>query len=65
MERRIDLSVPAYYKKAWVGGVDLNAFLPFESANFDALDLVEVIEPIENQPQSSREVARVLKPKSI
>jgi hypothetical protein len=34
----MDLSVPVYYKKARVGGVDLNAFLPFESANFDVVE---------------------------
>jgi SAM-dependent methyltransferase len=45
-----------------VGGVDLNAFLPFKSAIFDAVNLVEVIEHIENQPQLIREIARVLKP---
>jgi SAM-dependent methyltransferase len=45
-----------------VGGVDLNAFLPFKSAVFDAVNLVEVIEHIENQPQLIREIARVLKP---
>lgn len=50
---------------ARVGGVDLNAFLPFQSASFDAVDLVEVIEHIENQPQLIREVARVLKPKGV
>jgi SAM-dependent methyltransferase len=45
-----------------VGGVDLNAFLPFKSASFDAVNLVEVIEHIENQPQLVREIGRVLKP---
>jgi SAM-dependent methyltransferase len=47
---------------ARVGGVDLNCFLPFQSASFDAVDLVEVIEHIENQPQLVREINRVLKP---
>lgn len=45
-----------------VGGVDLNHFLPFRSSTFDAVDLVEVIEHIENQPQLIREIRRVLKP---
>ncbi len=45
-----------------VGGVDLNDFLPFQSATFDAVDLVEVIEHIENQAQLIREIRRVLKP---
>ncbi len=45
-----------------VGGVDLNQFLPFRSGAFDAVNLVEVIEHIENQPQLIREICRVLKP---
>lgn len=44
-----------------VGGVDLNAFLPFKASTFDAIDVVEVIEHIENQPQLIREIARLLK----
>jgi SAM-dependent methyltransferase len=48
-----------------VGGVDLNDFLPFRSATFDAVDLVEVIEHIENQPQLLREISRVLKPGGV
>lgn len=48
-----------------VGGVDLNVFLPFRTASFDAVDLVEVIEHIENQPQVIREIARVLKPAGV
>jgi 2-polyprenyl-3-methyl-5-hydroxy-6-metoxy-1,4-benzoquinol methylase len=47
---------------ARVGGVDLNCFLPFQSVSFDGVDLVEVIEHIENQPQLVREINRVLKP---
>jgi 2-polyprenyl-3-methyl-5-hydroxy-6-metoxy-1,4-benzoquinol methylase len=35
--------------------------LPFKSGRFDAINLVEVIEHIENQPQLIREIARVLK----
>jgi len=50
---------------ARVGGVDLNRFLPFQSASFDAVDLVEVIEHIENQPQLVREINRVLKPGGV
>jgi SAM-dependent methyltransferase len=45
-----------------VAGVDLNEFLPFRSATFDAVNLVEVIEHIENQPRLIREIGRVLKP---
>ena len=48
-----------------VGGVDLNAFLPFRSGSFDAVDVVEVIEHIENQAQLVREIARVLKPNGV
>lgn len=44
-----------------VGGVDLNEFLPFRTATFDAVNLIEVIEHIEHQPQLIREIARVLK----
>lgn len=48
-----------------VGGVDLNCFLPFRKESFDGLDLVEVIEHIENQPQLIREMSRVLKPGGV
>jgi len=48
-----------------VGGVDLNQYLPFRSAAFDAVNLVEVIEHIENQAQLIREIARVLKPGGV
>ena len=44
-----------------VGGVDLNEPLPFRSKTFDGLNLTEVIEHIEHQPQLIREIARVLK----
>jgi SAM-dependent methyltransferase len=47
---------------ARVADVDLNCFLPFQSASFDGVDLIEVIEHIENQPQLVREINRVLKP---
>ena len=45
-----------------LSGVDLNQFLPFRDSSADAINLVEVIEHIENQPQLIREFARVLKP---
>ncbi len=48
-----------------VAGVDLNGFLPFRSASFDAVNLVEVIEHIENQAQLVRELNRVLKPGGV
>lgn len=48
-----------------VGGVDLNCFLPFQAASFDAVDIVEVIEHVENQPQLVREINRVLKPGGV
>jgi SAM-dependent methyltransferase len=48
-----------------VGGVDLNSPLPFRSTSFDGVDLVEVIEHIENQPQLIREIHRVLKPGGV
>jgi SAM-dependent methyltransferase len=44
-----------------VGGVDLNEFLPFKSAAFDGVNLIEVIEHIEHQAQLVREIARVSK----
>lgn len=44
-----------------VGGVDLNEHLPFKSATFNGVNLVEVIEHIEHQAQLIREIARVLK----
>ena len=44
-----------------VGGVNLNEYLPFRSATFDAVNLIEVIEHIEHQAQLIREIARVLK----
>jgi SAM-dependent methyltransferase len=56
---------PALAGDRRVGGVDLNALLPFRTASFDAVDLVEVIEHIENQPQLIREIARVLKPNGL
>ncbi len=45
-----------------VGGVNLNDPLPFRGGSFDAVNIVEVIEHIENQPQLIREINRVLKP---
>jgi 2-polyprenyl-3-methyl-5-hydroxy-6-metoxy-1,4-benzoquinol methylase len=33
-----------------VGGVDLNSLLPFKKDSFDAVDIIEVIAHIENQP---------------
>jgi len=48
-----------------LGGVDLNSPLPFRSTSFDGVDLVEVIEHIENQPQLIREIHRVLKPGGV
>ncbi|OGQ78041.1 MAG: hypothetical protein A3F90_15015 [Deltaproteobacteria bacterium RIFCSPLOWO2_12_FULL_60_19] len=44
-----------------VAGVNLNDSLPFKNETFDAVNLIEVIEHIENQPQLIREIARVLK----
>ena len=46
---------------ARVAGVDLNRPLPFKDKTFDAVNLIEVIEHIENQPQLIREIGRVLK----
>ena len=48
-----------------VGGVDLNEPLPFRSGSFDGVNLVEVIEHIEHQPQLIREIARVLKERGV
>jgi SAM-dependent methyltransferase len=48
-----------------VGGVDLNCGLPFKNGCFDGVNLTEVIEHIENQPQLIREIGRVLKPGGI
>jgi SAM-dependent methyltransferase len=48
-----------------VGGVDLNSLLPFKKDSFDAVDIIEVIEHLENQPQLIREIARVLRPGGI
>ena len=45
-----------------VGGVNLNCPLAFRSGSFDAVNIVEVGEHIENQPQLIREINRVLKP---
>lgn len=44
-----------------VGGVDLNEYLPFKSASFDGINLIEVIEHVEHQAQLVREIARVLR----
>lgn len=44
-----------------VGGVNLNEFLPFQGSTFSGVNLTEVIEHIEHQPQLIREIARVLK----
>jgi SAM-dependent methyltransferase len=49
----------------WVAGVDLNEFLPFKTAVFDAVNLIEVIEHIEHQAQLIREIGRVLKPGGV
>lgn len=46
---------------ARVGGVDLNECLPFKSACFDGVNLIEVIEHIEHQARLIREIARVLR----
>jgi SAM-dependent methyltransferase len=46
----------------FVPGVDLNRRLPFEDGQFDAVLLSEVIEHLENLPQTIREMRRVLKP---
>jgi len=58
-----EYSVPPYLgdQALYVGGVDLNEHLPFKSATFDAVNLIEVIEHIEHQAQLIREIARVLK----
>lgn len=56
---------PALAGSLRVAGVDLNALLPFRAGSFDAVDVVEVIEHIENQPQLIREIARVLKPNGV
>lgn len=46
----------------FVGGVDLNEKLPFDDASFDYVYLSEVIEHLENLPETIREFSRVLKP---
>lgn len=48
-----------------VGGVDLNEHLPFRSAAFDGVNLIEVIEHIEHQAQLIREIARVLRKEGV
>jgi ubiquinone/menaquinone biosynthesis C-methylase UbiE len=48
-----------------LGGVNLNAPLPFKDATFDGVNLVEVIEHVEHQPQLIREIGRVLKPSGV
>ena len=48
-----------------VGGVNLNCPLAFRSGSFDAVNIVEVGEYIENQPQLIREINQVLKPGGI
>ena len=44
-----------------VAGVDLNEYLPFRSAAFNGVNLIEVIEHIEHQAQLIREISRVLR----
>ena len=44
-----------------VGGVDLNEPLPFKDACFDGVNLTEVIEHVEHQPQLIREMSRVVR----
>jgi len=39
----------------------VNEYLPFKSATFDGVNLIEVIEHIEHQAQLVREIARVIK----
>jgi 2-polyprenyl-3-methyl-5-hydroxy-6-metoxy-1,4-benzoquinol methylase len=58
-----DYSIPRFAGDSIgrVGGVDLNRGLPFKDATFDAVNLVEVIEHIENQAQLIREITRLLK----
>ena len=48
-----------------VGGVNLNFSLAFRSGSFDAVNIVEVGEHIDDQPQLIREINRVLKPGGI
>lgn len=44
-----------------IGGVDLNEPLPFKAEIFDGINLIEVIEHIEHQPQLIREIGRLVK----
>lgn len=58
-----EYSIPPYMSEniLRVGGADLNEFLPFKGDTFDAINLTEVIEHIENQPQLIREFGRIIK----
>jgi len=49
----------------YVGGVDLNADLPFPDNSFDGINLKDVFEHLENPAHIVRECARILKPGGI
>ncbi|PYK49887.1 MAG: hypothetical protein DME20_05630 [Verrucomicrobia bacterium] len=48
-----------------LGGVNLNDPLPLKDNTFDGVNLVEVIEHVEHQPQLIREIGRVLKDNGV
>ena len=65
-ERRWRVFPTEYHprRKGWTA-VDLNGDLPFRSATFDLVMMLEVVEHLADIPHILREIARVMKPQGV